>query len=110
MKSRFKEVFIAADNLDIDLDAILKSTVSEIKIAFILHDKNDCRPHYHIFLDYGEKRVDDIDVMKLLNVCKHYVVTARGRTWADIKRYLTHTNTNDYSESDIKANFDLSIY
>lgn len=70
MKSHFKEVCISADNLTVDLNETLKSTLSEIKIAFILHDKNGCKPYYHIFLDYGEKRVNDIDVMKLLNVCE----------------------------------------
>lgn len=110
MKSHFKEVFISADSLTVDLNEILKSTTGEIKIAFILHDKNDCKPHYHIFLDYGEKRVEDIGVMKLFNVCNRLVVTARGRTWTDIKKYLTHTNTYEYAASEIKSNFDLSIY
>ncbi len=111
MKSAFKEVFIKADSLTVDLNEVIKTASRDIKIAYILHDKNvGAESHYHIFLDYGANRVDDNAAMQLLNVCNRCVVSARSKDWTEIKRYMVHTHDYEYSLSDIVANFDLSMY
>ena len=110
MKSRFKEVFICSTCLRVDLNGVLKSAVGEIKIAYILHDKNPTVPHYHIFFDYGKNSVDNVEVTKLLKVSDKFVLSARGRNWSEIKKYMVHTHNYEYSDSDIVSNFDLSIY
>lgn len=96
MKSNFKEVFIYADSLTVDLSDILKVSMGEIKIAYILHDKSVAEPHYHIFLDFGNNKVDDTFVMKLCNVCNRLVCTCRGKNWSEIKMYMLHTRDYDY--------------
>ncbi len=110
MKSSFKEVFIYADSLTVDLSDILKVSSGEIKIAYILHDKSAVFPHYHIFLDFGNNKVDDMFVMKLFNVCNRLVCTCRGKNWIEIKTYMLHTRDNEYSADEIVSNFDLSNY
>lgn len=109
MKSRFKEALICAVCLKVNLNSVLKSAEGEIKIAYILHD-NKVNPHYHIFLDYGENAVENIEVTKLLKVSEKFVLSARGRNWGEIKKYMVHTHNYEYSEADIVSNFDLSIY
>lgn len=110
MKSRFKEVYISAEKLTVDLDDILKVAAGEIKIAYILHDKNAVQPHYHIVLDFGKNRVDDKVVTDLFKINKQFICTARVASWNEYKRYLTCTHDYKYSENEIVANFDISNF
>ena len=110
MKSRFKEVCISADCLKIDLNKVIGAVAGEVKIAYILHDKNASLSHYHIFLDYGKNSVENNSVTKLLKVSDKFVLSSRVKNWRDIKNYLIHTRDYEYSLADIVANFDLSTY
>lgn len=110
MKSRFKEICISAKKLTVDLDDILKVAAGEIKIAYILHDKNAVQPHYHIVLDFGENLVEDNVVTDLFKIGKQFICAARVVSWKDYKQYLVHTHDYEYSESEIVANFDISNF
>ncbi len=110
MKSRFKEICIFAENTTVELDEIIKVAAGEIKIAYILHDKNNAKPHYHIVLDFGNNRVEDKVVSDLFKIDRRFICTARGTSWTDYKRYLTYTHDYEYSANEIVSNFDLSIF
>ncbi len=110
MKSRFKEICISAEKLTVDIDEIIKVAAGEIKIAYILHDKNAATPHYHIVLDFGNNRVEDKVVKDLFKIDDKFICTARVVSWTEYKRYLTYTHDYEYSESEIVSNFDLSIF
>lgn len=110
MKSRFKEIYIPAEKLTVDIDEIIKVAAGEIKIAYILHDKNNVKPHYHIVLDFGNNRVEDKVVTDLFKIDRRFICTARVTSWTNYKRYLTYTHDYEYSAKEIVSNFDLSIF
>lgn len=110
MKSRFKEILISINKLNVNLDEILKENTGEINIAYILHDKNDTLSHYHIFLEFGEIAVDNSSVSELFKVPYAFVFTCRVNSWSDLKNYMIHTRDYEYSVNDIVSNFDLNKF
>ena len=90
---------------------IIKAHKTIKQYAYILHDKDDTRPHYHIYLHFGGASVDTKLVSSWFNVPENFINKIKGRR-VDMLMYLTHSNSTQqhkyqYKSSEIIANFDL---
>ena len=77
--------------------------------AYILHDKDDTRPHYHIYINFGNNGVSHELVANWFNVPANFVNKVKGRK-TDMLLYLTHGNDTQkhkfqYSPSEVVSNF-----
>ncbi len=121
MHLRQCEIVQDADKLKVDIQKICMEHKTIKKWAYILHDKDDTRPHYHIALYFGVG-VDTVNVAKWFELGykddegvehtgEQFVERLKGR-WTDLLLYLTHGNDtqrskHQYSEDEVVANFDF---
>lgn len=94
-----------------DIQEVLKSHKTIKKWAYILHDKDDTAPHYHIYLNFGSSGVDTKQVGEWFGLQESQVSKIKGRA-TDALLYLTHgndsqKNKHQYSPSEVVANFDF---
>lgn len=94
-----------------DIQEIIKSHSTVKKYAYILHDKDDTAPHYHIYLNFGNSGVDTKQVADWFGLQESQVNKIRGRS-TDMYLYLTHgndsqKNKHQYSPTEVVANFDF---
>ncbi len=94
-----------------DIQEVLKSHKVIKKWAYILHDKDDTAPHYHIYLNFGSSGVDTAQVGAWFGLQESQVSRVKGRA-TDMLLYLTHGNDSQknkyqYSPSEVVANFDF---
>ncbi|MCD7728693.1 MAG: hypothetical protein LUI60_02110 [Clostridia bacterium] len=94
-----------------DIQEIIKSHKTIKKWAYILHDKDDTAPHYHIYLNFGNSGVDSKQVAEWFGLQESQVNKVRGRA-TDMLLYLTHGNDSQknkyqYSPTEVVANFDF---
>ncbi|HIZ00358.1 MAG TPA: replication protein, partial [Firmicutes bacterium] len=94
-----------------DIQEILKSHTVIKKWAYILHDKDDTAPHYHIYLNFGNSGRDTAQVASWFGLQESQVSRVKGRA-TDMLLYLTHGNDSQknkyqYSPSEVVANFDF---
>ena len=94
-----------------DIQEIIKSKKTIKKWAYILHDKDDTAPHYHIYLNFGNSGVDTKQVAEWFGLQESQVSRIRGRS-TDMLLYLTHgndsqQNKHQYSPTEVIANFDF---
>ena len=94
-----------------DIQEILKAHKVIKKWAYILHDKDDTAPHYHIYLNFGSSGVDTSQVGAWFGLQESQVSRVKGRA-TDMLLYLTHGNDSQknkyqYSPSEVVANFDF---
>ena len=94
-----------------DIQEVLKSHKTIKKWAYILHDKDDTAPHYHIYLNFGNSGVDTKQVAEWFGLQESQVNKIRGRA-TDMLLYLTHgndsqQNKHQYSPTEVIANFDF---
>lgn len=94
-----------------DIQEIIKSHKTIKKWAYILHDKDDTAPHYHIYLNFGSSGVDTKQVAEWFGLQESQVSKIRGRH-TDMLLYLTHgndsqKNKHQYSPTEVVANFDF---
>lgn len=91
----------------VNLDAYLHSLPGLRDFAYILHDMDGVKEHYHLALRMTDTRNSS-------NICKHFGVPenlisrVKGR-WTDMLKYLTHANAPDkhqYDVSLVTSNFD----
>lgn len=122
MNLRQCEIVTDVDKLNVDLQATFMKYATIKKWAYIIHDKDDTRPHYHICLHFGGASVDIQQVAKWFNLGykdeqgnehdgTQFINKIKGR-WTDVLLYLTHgnesqKNKHQYSTSEVKANFDF---
>lgn len=122
MQLRHCEIVPNADQLKVDIQETCMTYQTIKQWAYILHDKDDTRPHYHIYLNFGKSSLDTAQVAKWFeleyvdkNGKKHsgeqFVQRVKGRK-ASILKYLTHENDSvnykhQYSRSEVHANFDF---
>ncbi len=122
MNLRQCEIVTDVDKLNVDLQATFMKYTTIKKWAYIVHDKDDTRPHYHICLHFGGASVDIQQVAKWFNLgykdengVDHdgtpFINRIKGR-WTDVLLYLTHgnesqKNKHQYSVSEVTANFDI---
>lgn len=122
MNLRQCEIVTDVDKLNVDLQATFMKYTTIKKWAYINHDKDDTRPHYHICLHFGGASVDIQQVAKWFNLGykdekgnehdgTQFINRIKGR-WTDVLLYLTHgnesqKNKHQYSVSEVTANFDF---
>lgn len=122
MNLRQMEIVTDVDKLKVDIQATVMQYATIKKFAYIIHDKDDTRPHYHIALHFGGASVDTAQVAKWFNLGytdengvehsgENFINKVKGR-WTDILLYLTHgndsqKNKHQYSVSEVTANFDF---
>lgn len=122
MNLRQCEIVTDVDKLNVDLQATFMKYTTIKKWAYINHDKDDTRPHYHICLHFGGASVDIQQVAKWFNLgyqddkgVEHdgtqFINRIKGR-WTDVLQYLIHgnesqKNKHQYLVSEVTANFDF---
>lgn len=95
-----------------DIQETLKKYKTIKKWAYILHDKDDTAPHYHIMLNFGRSSVDGKVIAGWFGLTENQVEKIKGR-WTDALEYLTHSNESQkfkhqYDISEVVANFDFA--
>lgn len=122
MNLRQVEIVIYEEHLKVDIQETCKKYSTIKKFAYILHDKDDTRPHWHIMLHFGGASVSTAQIAKWFNLAytaedgtKHsgeqFCEKIKGR-WTDGLKYLTHSNDtqknkHQYSPKEVIANFDF---
>lgn len=94
-----------------DIQEIIKSKKTIKKWAYILHDKDDTAPHYHIYLNFDGSSVDSKEIASWFGLQESQVNRIRGRA-TDMLEYLTHANNSQqnkyqYSPDEVVSNFDF---
>lgn len=94
-----------------DIQEIIKSHKTIKQWAYMLHDKDDTAPHYHIYLNFGSSGVDTKQIGEWFGLQESQVEKIKGRK-TDALEYLTHSNDTQkykyqYSPSEVIANFDV---
>lgn len=121
MKLRQMEIVIYLPHLKVDIQQVFKEYKSIKQWAYILHDKDDTDPHYHIYLNFGTG-VDTALVAKWFKLAyttetgeertgEQFIEKVKGRK-ADMLMYLTHgnesqKNKHQYSTEEVVSNFDF---
>ena len=62
-----------------DIQEIIKSRKTIKKWAYILHDKDDTAPHYHIYLNFGSSGIDTKQVAEWFGLQESQVSKVKGR-------------------------------
>lgn len=63
------------------------------KCSIFFHDKEEKKPHYHLYIHLGTSR--DIDyICKIFSIEKNYIENVKGR-WSDCMLYGFHYNATD---------------
>ncbi len=127
-KQRGKKMFLKqmeivqdVDKIHVDVQKVLMERRTIKKWAYIIHDKDDTRPHYHIYLNFGNSSINTEDVAKWFELGytkdgkeytgEQFIEKVKGR-YTDMLLYLTHgndsqRNKHQYSPDEVKANFDF---
>lgn len=110
MNLRQMEIVTDADKLNVDIQQTCMQYKTIKQWAYILHDKDDTRPHYHIYLNF-QTSVDSKYVAEWFQIPENFISKVKGRK-ADVLLYLTHgndsqKNKHQYSPSEVHANFDF---
>ncbi|MBQ9098498.1 MAG: hypothetical protein IJY50_03620 [Clostridia bacterium] len=105
------EIVTDADKISVDIQKTCMERKTIKKWAYILHDKDDTRPHYHIYINFGNSGINSADVAEWFGVPENFIEKVKGR-YTDMLLYLTHgndsqQNKHQYSASEVVANFDF---
>ena len=111
MKLKQYEVVSRVEFFSEPIGDILRRYRTIKKYAYILHDKDDTAPHYHIYLNFGNSGVDSKLVAQWFGLQESQVNRIQGRA-TDMLQYLTHSNESQkykyqYSPAEVVANFDF---
>jgi len=108
MKLKLFEVVTDKDKIDIDAIKIMMDNKDSIRdYAYICHDKDETRPHYHIAVRMKDT-CDTKNVAIWFNIGENFIGKVKGR-WSDMLKYLIHENVpekNQYLEENVISNFD----
>jgi len=110
MQLRHYEIVTDADKLNVDIQKTCMEHTTIKHWAYILHDKDDTRPHYHIYVNFGKAGVSSAMVANWFGVAENFVSKIKGRK-SDVLLYLIHgqtdqQNKHQYLPSEVVANFD----
>lgn len=111
MQLRHMEIVTDKDKLNVDIQATCMKYKTIKQWAYILHDKDDTRPHYHIYLNFGNSSCDTALVASWFEIGENFISKVKGRK-TDMLLYLTHgndtqKNKHQYAPEEVKANFDF---
>ena len=107
------EIVINQDRLTVDLQETLMNYKTIKEWAYILHDKDDTRPHYHIYVNFGGQGCDSALLAKWFEIPENLIEKVKGRK-TDMLLYLTHGNDSQrhkyqYNPADVVSNFAFDI-
>lgn len=113
MNLKHCEIVTDVDKLKVDLQSTFMKYSTIKSWAYIIHDKDDTRPHYHIYLHFGGASVNLSQVASWFEVDEQFVCKIKGRK-TDALKYLLHMNSSQknkhqYDPSEIHANFDVML-
>ena len=108
---RHCEIVCDVDKMPVDVQATIKRYKTIKQWAYIVHDKDDTRPHYHIYLNFGSSSCDTKMVASWFGLADNFVSKIKGRK-TDMLEYLTHGNESQknkyqYSPTEVVSNFDF---
>ena len=111
MNLRQMEIVTDQDKLKVDIQATCAKYKTIKQWAYILHNRDDTRPHYHIYLNFNPSSCDTKLVASWFDIPENFIEKVKGRK-TDMLLYLTHgnesqKNKHQYSPSEIVANFDV---
>ena len=122
MNLKHYEIVIDEDKLKVDIQQTCMEYKTIKKWAYILHDKDDTRNHYHIYVNFGKQSVDSALVAKWFKLAykdengvehngEQFIEKIKGRA-TDVYLYLIHGNDtqqykHQYSPAEVTANFDF---
>ncbi len=111
MNLRQMEIVTDQDKLTVDIQETCMKYKTIKQWAYILHDKDDTRPHYHIYLNFDKSSADTKMVAGWFGVPENFIEKVKGRK-TDMLLYLTHgnesqKNKHQYSPTEVVANFDF---
>lgn len=111
MQLRQCEIVCDVDKMPVDIQETIMKYKTIKQWAYIVHDKDDTRPHYHIYLNFGTSSCDTGMVASWFGLADNFVSKVKGRK-TDMLEYLTHSNESQqnkhqYSPSEVIANFDF---
>ena len=104
------DVLIFADDLKVDLEYICKAHKSIKEFAYIYHDKDGVKPHYHIYLNFGRSLISAKIIANWFEIPESSIYKVKCRK-IDMLRDLIHSslslkNKHQYSPEEVVANFD----
>ncbi len=111
MNLRQYEIVTDVDKLQVDIQEVCKKYKTIKQWAYINHDKDDTRPHYHIYLNFGKSSCDSKMVAEWFKVPENFIEKVKGHK-TDMLMYLTHgnesqKNKHQYSVDEVISNFDF---
>lgn len=109
------EIVVDADKFNVkhfqgictQLDSLVK------RWAYILHNKDSRREHYHIYLDFGDTKVSKCFISLWFDVDSVFVEKLKDNVKVkDYLRYVIHYKAQEpykhhYEPSEVVANFDF---
>lgn len=109
MQLKQYEIVQNKDLLSVDIQEVCMKYKTIKKFAYILHDKDDTRPHYHIYVNFGNNGVSHELVASWFNVPPNFVSKVKGRM-SDVLLYLIHGNESQkhkhqYDPLEVVSNF-----
>jgi len=109
MQLKQYEIVQNADKLTVDIQEVCMKYKTIKEWAYILHDKDDTRPHYHIYINFGNNGVSHELVASWFDIPPNFVSKVKGRK-TDMLLYLTHANESQkykhqYDPSEVVSNF-----
>lgn len=110
MQLKHYEIVTDEDKLNVDIQKVCMEHTTIKHWAYILHDKDDTRPHYHIYVNFGKCGVRSDLVANWFGVAENFVNKIKGKK-SDVLLYLIHgqddqKNKHQYAPSEVVANFD----
>lgn len=123
MHLRQYEIVTDRDKLKVDIQATCMKYTTIKQWAYILHDKDDTREHYHIYLNFGTGvdsklvaqwfKLGYTDENGVEHSGENFISKVKGRK-ADILLYLTHENESQkykhiYDRSEVHSNFNIDV-
>ena len=103
------EIVCHASDLSIEKIEKVLSCYDEIeKYAYIFHDKDISKPHCHIYIDLGGKRLDSKIISIWFGIPLSFISEIKKGTEEDILFYFVHANNQNlfqYGFSEIHKNF-----
>ncbi len=122
MQLRHMEIVTDADKLKVDIQQTCMAYKTIKQWAYILHDKDDTRPHYHIYLNFHPTSANTSDVARWFKLAytddkgiehsgEQFIEKVKGRK-TDVLLYLIHGNDSQkfkhqYSPNEVVSNFDF---
>lgn len=113
MQLKQYEIVTDADKLQVDIHKVCMEHKTIKQWAYILHDKDNTRPHYHIYINFGNAGIPHDMVARWFCVEENFVEKVKGKK-SDVLLYLIHGNSSQqdkhqYEPSEVISNFDWKV-